>query len=69
MRRQKRWRVRVRRAIEDWIEVQCDTPQEAEELAAVRPGVISVFGKSAISGERGVDQVPLAGVLEDEDDA
>lgn len=68
MRRQKTWRVRVRRSIEDWIDVSADTPLQAEELAASIPGVINVFGKSAISGDKPVGQVAPVGIHDDEDD-
>ena len=68
MLKSKRWRVRVRRAIEDWVDVKADDALQAEQLAANLPQVISVFDKSAIPGDRPVDQVPLAGVMEDEDD-
>lgn len=69
MRRQKRWRVRVKRSIEDWVEIQTDNALQAEALAANLPGVISVFTRSAISGEKPVDHIPPVGVVEDEDDA
>ena len=59
------WRVRVNRATEAWVEVQALTVVEAEAEAAKVPGVISVFGRSAIrSDESAVPERP-AGVRED----
>lgn len=68
MRRQRTWRVRVRRALEDWIDVQADSPLQAEELAATLPQVLSVFGGSAMRGDKPIDSIPPAGVQDDEDD-
>lgn len=68
MRRQKLWRVRVRRSIEDWIDVSADTPQQAEEQAAVLPGVISVFGNSAMDGSKPVGQVVTAAIEDNDGD-
>lgn len=68
MRRQQLWRVRVRKAVEDWVDVTADTPLQAEELAASIPNVISVFGKSAISGMKPVGQTIPVGVEDDEED-
>lgn len=68
MRRQKAWRVRVKRTIEDWIEVQADSPLQAETLAATMPMVLSVFGGSAMRGDKPIDSIPPAGVQDDEDD-
>lgn len=45
------WRVRVKRAIEDWVDIQAATAAEAEGLAIDRPGVLSVFAKSAVRGD------------------
>lgn len=67
MRRQKRWRVRVKRAIEDWVDIAADTPLQAEQLAATIPNVISVFGQSAISGDKPVEGPVPVGVIDDED--
>lgn len=52
MPRQLIWRVRVKRAIEDWVDVQAPTAALAELEAAKVPGIISVFGKSAIRGDQ-----------------
>jgi hypothetical protein len=63
------WRVRVKRTIEDWVDVQADSPLEAENLAAILPQVISVFGGSAMRGDRPVGQIlPKVGVEDDEDE-
>ena len=67
MAKSKIWRVRVKRAIEDWVQVESDTPLQAELDAISIPGVISVFGGSAMRGDRPIDQVPPAGI-EDLDD-
>lgn len=68
MRRQKTWRVRVKRSIEDWVDIQADTPLQAETLAATMPGVIFVFSQSTIRGDKPIDRVPDAGVEDDDED-
>jgi hypothetical protein len=68
MRKQRLWRVRVRKSVEDWVDVQADTPLQAEKLAATLPFVISVFTGSVIRGDRPIDQGPPVGVQEDDDD-
>ena len=67
MRRQKTWRVRVRRSVEEWVDVQADTPLQAETIAATYSGVISVFGQSAMPGDRPVDRPLPVGVEDDEE--
>lgn len=68
MKKQMTWRVRVRRAIEEWVDVQADTPQQAEEKAACLPQVLSVFGKSAMRGDKPLGQtVQAMGVVDDEE--
>ena len=67
--RKKRWRVRVMRKIEDWVDVQADEAEEAEALAANYPQVISVFGKSAISADKPVASTDPLGALGDDDDS
>lgn len=67
MRNQKTWRVRVKRSIEDWVAVQSDTPLQAEQLAATVPGVLSVFGQSAILGDRPVEQAVPAGIMDEDE--
>jgi len=42
------YRVRVRRATETWVEVAALSTENAEDEALKVPGVLSVFGKSAI---------------------
>jgi len=66
MLKKKRWRVRVYRKVEDWVDIQADTAEQAEADAAVLPGVLSVFGKSAISGEKPVGQVIHQSIEDDE---
>lgn len=65
--KKKRWRVRVLKKVEDWIEVITETKDEAEKEAAFRPGVISIFKGSTISGEKPVGTVVPIGVEEDAD--
>ena len=55
MRRQKTWRVRVVRKVEEWVSVQADTPLQAELLAATLPMVLSVFGGSAMRGDKPIE--------------
>lgn len=62
----KQWRVRVLRRAEDWIDVAADTAQLAEAKAATRPGVISVFAGSTISGEKPVG-LTLNPMIEDDE--
>lgn len=57
MNRKKRWRVRVYRKIEDWVEVQADDIASAEKEASVLPGVLSVITGNTMSGEKPVGQV------------
>ena len=52
---QKLWRVRVKRAVEDWVELSAETGSQAERAAASLPGVINVFGLSAIPADKPVD--------------
>lgn len=67
MRRQKLWRVRVNRAVEEWVDVSADTPLQAEQLAANLPKVISVFAGSALKGDKPVGTyVPAAGIEDDD---
>jgi hypothetical protein len=67
MAKPKLWRVRVKRAIEDWVQVEAYTPLQAELDAANMIGVVSVFGGSAMRGDRPIDQVRPEGI-EDLDD-
>lgn len=59
------WRVRVKRATEVWVDVQATTAHEAEAEAIKLPGVISVFGKSAIRGDEAALPERPAGVREE----
>ena len=60
------FRVRVKLAIESWVEVTADTPDAAERAAAALPGVITVFGRSAVRGDKlAAAPVLPAGVQED----
>jgi hypothetical protein len=59
------WRVRVKRAIEAWVDVQATSAVQAEADAINLPGVISVFGKSAIRGDEAALPERPAGVRED----
>lgn len=61
----KRWRVRVSRKIEDWVECQADTAQEAELLASAFPGIVHVFPGSTISAEKPVGTVVPIGAQDD----
>lgn len=59
------WRVRVKRSIETFVDVDAVTAVAAEIEAAKVPGVIQVFSRSAIrSDERGLPARP-AGVPDD----
>ena len=58
------WRVRVNRAVEDWVELSAETCEQAERAAAALPGVIGVFGRSAIPADKPVDKV-FVGVEEE----
>lgn len=68
MHKQKPWRVRVIRKVEEWVDIQATTPLEAEILAANLPQVLSVFTGSAIRGDKPIEFIPLVGVEEDDDD-
>ena len=45
------WRVRVLRTLEDWVEVPAGSASEAEIDAGKIPGIVRVFGRSAIRGD------------------
>ncbi len=64
MRKQMTYRVRVRRAVEEWVDVSADTPQQAEAQAALLPQVLSVFGKSAMRGDKPIGN-PVISILDD----
>jgi hypothetical protein len=65
MSRQIIWRVRVKKAIEAWVDVEAPTPAQAELEAAKVIGVISVFGKSAIRGDEAAMPERPAGVRDE----
>ena len=56
------WRVHVMRKVEDWVEVQAADAQLAESAAYNVPGVISVFGRSALPGNQPIEGDRPAGV-------
>ncbi|HVX90156.1 MAG TPA: hypothetical protein VHC20_00695 [Candidatus Paceibacterota bacterium] len=58
------WRVRVKRAVEDWVEVEAPTALAAEAAAANLPGVAFVFTQSAIRGDKPVGVLRPQGVEE-----
>lgn len=62
------FRVRVRRAVEDWVEVRAMDAVEAEVLAGQRPGVISVVPNTAIRAVKVNPDVPVIAVAESGED-
>lgn len=67
MNRKKRWRVRVYRKIEDWVDVQADSVEEAEKGALVLPGVLSVIAGNTMSGEKPVGQIVHQSIADDDE--
>jgi hypothetical protein len=65
MRRQKTWKVRVVRKIEDWIDVQADNPLQAELLAASIPNIVSILTGMTMLGDRPLGEAPAG--IEDGD--
>lgn len=65
MTRQPSWRVRVRRSVEDWVSVEAQNQMQAEAEAAKVPGVIMVFGSSAIRADFVPETARPEGVRED----
>jgi hypothetical protein len=61
MRRQKTWKVRVVRKLEDWIDVQADNPLQAELLAASIPNIVSILTGMTMLGDKPIGEAP-AGV-------
>jgi hypothetical protein len=45
------WRVRVKRSVEVWVDVQGISATDAENQAGNLPGITHVFPKSAIRGD------------------
>lgn len=68
MRKQKFWRVRVYRKVEEWVTVQADTGLQAEQLALNMPFVLSVFGQSAMPGNKAVDSLSAVAMVEEEEE-
>ena len=62
-----RWRVRVRRTIEDWVECNASTKQEAEAAAATMAGVVAVLPGMTISGERPSGYMIPIGIEDDDE--
>lgn len=61
--KKKRWRVRVKRLLEDWIEVLATSPEEAEALAKITPNIVHVFPQMTMSGEKPIEgMIPPVGV-------
>ena len=52
MMRGKPYKVRVRRSVEDWVDVSAVDGAQAEALARNLPGVIFVFSPSAVLANR-----------------
>lgn len=61
------WRVRVKRATEAWVDIESTSAAEAELAALGLPGVIYVFGRSAVRGDEAAIPERPAGVREDDD--
>lgn len=59
------WRVRVMKKVEEWIDVQAASATEAESEAYKVPNVLSVFGRSAIPGDRMIEGDLFEGVREE----
>jgi hypothetical protein len=66
MRRQKTWKVRVVRKLEDWIDVQADNPLQAELLAASIPNIVSILTGMTMLGDRPLAEAPAG--IEDGDE-
>ena len=58
------WRVRVRRSMETYVEIQATSATEAEAEAQNRPGVTQVFGRSAMRVDQALAEPPIPGVRE-----
>ena len=56
------WRVRIKRIVEDWVDVEAVSALEAETEAYKIPGVVSVFGRSAIPGNQPIEGALPTGV-------
>jgi hypothetical protein len=60
------WRVRVKRSIESWVEVQAETVEDALAEAGKVPGVIGVLGLVIRADFQEVPKPP-PGVREEDD--
>lgn len=61
------WRVRVKRIVEDSVEVVTRTADQAEKEALQLPGVVGVLQGATIRGDRRVDD-PFVGIEDGEDE-
>lgn len=69
MRKAKIWRVRVKRSVEEWVDIKADSKEQAEQEAASVPNILSVLTGMTIRGDRPLEgMTPPIGVEEDEDD-
>jgi hypothetical protein len=59
------WRVRVKLAVEGWVDIEAPNASAAEAEAAKLPNVISVFGLSATLANKVAGVEAPAGVQED----
>jgi hypothetical protein len=59
------WRVRVKLALETWVDIEATTASIAETEAAELPNVISVFGSSATLANKIAGVEAPAGVQEE----
>jgi hypothetical protein len=62
-----RWRVRVKRTVEDWVEISASTKQEAEKAASTMAGVASVLPGMTISGEKPSGYMIPIGIEDDDE--
>ena len=67
MSRPKLWRVRVKKVVEDWVDVTALMAEDAERMAAQVPNVVSVFGRSATLAEKIYTPEIACGVEEESD--
>ena len=65
MPRTPQWKVRVKRAVEEWVQVEAESALDAESEAYNVPGVVSVFGQSAIRADFVPPEERQLGVLDD----
>ena len=54
----------MKRAIEDWVDVEAESAVEAEQTAIAVPGVLSVFSRSAVRSDFVAESERPAGVHE-----